>query len=775
MDAILPKIKADVTSRPLITLLILVTIIAASTLLTLALATLMNLSGPYDKSFAELNGAHLWLYFNRERIRARDIEWIESLPEVAASTGVQYSVQSRVRIHDTRVLSSLRVMPEEQPAVNRLLLQQGRYLAPRRFELLANEDFNFFYQISLDESVGVTGADGKEIYLPVSGFTYNPMWDTYRSVQPPYLYLSEKTLRELFPDESTWEWSLGLRLADPEAVDQVLNQIKEKLRSEAVEAHTDWRDVRTSAIFEAQLNFVFLGAFSFFAILATILVVASSISAIVLAQFKQIGMLKAIGFTQNQILWLYLGQYLFLSLIGSLCGLGLGILLAPLALDSVAVSLNTTFQSPLNFMLAALVFSIVPGVVVLACLGAAYRGARANIIKAIAIGAEAPQPKLATGTQWAAQLGLPILMVLGFNDLLARPFRSFLTGLNLTIGVMGVVFGLAINETLEAYMADPSLLGIVYDAIVTRDETGDSRTQHLLRTAPGVEAFYGEQLVDAETLGGQSFQIRAVEGNVAAFPIKIAEGRFFQPDAYEAIAGQGLLDWLGLQVGDELTLTLEDKEHKPLTWRIVGRYAEPSNAGQMLMLGLPTATRAVKHLSPTTYYLKLSPAANVTQLKHHLQPGREADLTLTLVDKIIPWSVLYLQVGLFGLAVILIGMALVNVFNTSLLAVQEKLRAVGVLKTLGMTPGQVVTMVNTSTGFLGLLATLAGIPLGLVFTKGILTSLAQAYGIGEVNVTLNYLYVLLLIPLMVAVSMIGSLIPARQAANVSIVRVLRNE
>ena len=92
MDAILPKIKADITSRPLISFLIVVTIVAASMLLTLALATLMHLNASYDKTFAELNGAHLWLYFKPERIRSRDIERIETLPGVIASTGVQYSM-----------------------------------------------------------------------------------------------------------------------------------------------------------------------------------------------------------------------------------------------------------------------------------------------------------------------------------------------------------------------------------------------------------------------------------------------------------------------------------------------------------------------------------------------------------------------------------------------------------------------------------------------------------------------------------------------------------
>jgi putative ABC transport system permease protein len=165
------------------------------------------------------------------------------------------------------------------------------------------------------------------------------------------------------------------------------------LRSGAIESHTDWRDVRDSAIFEARLSFVFLGAFSLFAALATVLVVSSSISSTVLSQFKQIGILKAIGFTQNQILILYLGQYFVLSLIGSPLGLLLGIALSPLPLRSVAASLSTTFQPPVNLLLIALVLSIIPSIVIAAALGSAYRGAKANTIKAIAVGGEAPPKK----------------------------------------------------------------------------------------------------------------------------------------------------------------------------------------------------------------------------------------------------------------------------------------------------------------------------------------------------------------------------------------------
>lgn len=776
MDVIFQKIKADIGSRPLISGLIVVTVMAATTLLTMALATLMNIHGPYDKSFTALNGAHLWLYFDRDKVRARDVALIESLPEVVASTGLQYSAQSRVLIGDARVLSSLRTIPTETPKVNRLLIQKGRYLEPRQLEILANEDFNYFYQLEIGDAVTVTQADGKEVALPVAGLTFNPMWDTYRNVQPPYLYLSEDTLRELFPDETTWEWSIGLRLSDPEAVDETLELIKSNLRPDTIDKHTNWQDVRTSAIFETQLNFIFLAAFSFFATLATILVIASSIGSIVLSQFKQIGVLKAIGFTQRQILVLYLGQNLLLSLIGCLMGLILGMLMAPLALDNIAASLNTTRQNLFDLRLIGLVLTIIPGIIILASLGAAYRGAKANTIKAIAIGAEAPQRKTFWGIKLASRLGLPMTVILGLEDIFARPWRAGLTGLNLTLGVIGIVFGLTLNETLATYKANPKLLGIVYDAVVTREETSDGRAQHLLKTAPYVEAFYGEQLVDVETEDGQTFQIRAVEGDLAPFSIKMSEGRFFQANSHEAIAGQGFLDWLGLKVGDEITLILEDERSRPIAWRIVGQYPEPSNAGQMMMVSLPAAARTIKHLKPTGYYLKLSQQADIDQLKQYLEPNpRHADLTLTLVKDAIPWSILYLQVAIFVLAIILIGIALINVFNTSLLAVQEKLRVVGILKTLGMTPAQVIAMVNTTAGFLGLLAVLLGIPLGLAFTKALLTLLSTNFGVSEVTISLNVFYVLLLAPLMIVISMAGSFIPGRWAARLAIVHVLRRE
>jgi len=775
MNAIWQKIKADLFHRRVVSILIICTIAVAATLLTLALSTLMNLGGPYDRIFEEVNGAHLWLFFKPGRAATTDIHQIESLPGVAGSTGWQYSYDTQARIHDARVWVTLRVVPLEQPTIHRYYLLDGRAILPNAREIMAEKFFVDTYKMRVGDTITITRSDGRDVNLPVIGSAYDVMYDTYRSDQSPYLYVSESTLISLFPDKAAWGRSLGLRLSDPEKVNEVLAEVEAMRSLKFIESHTDWQDVKESAIFEGQLASVFLIAFSLFAILATVLIILSVVSSTILSQIKQIGILKALGFTGGQILLLYTGQYTVLSLIGTALGFALGLALAPVPMQAITASLNTTYLPSFSFLLVLLVFCIIPGVTILAALGASSRGARANIIKSIAVGAEAPLKKMFWGARLAETLGAPIVLVLGLNDIFVRPLRSVFTGLNLMLGVTGIVLGLALLDTVDSFRNNPALVGIPYDAIVTRQQVSDSLARRLLEKAPGVEAFYGEIQTKAWTLDEKAFTLRAVEGGLDSFPFHIPEGRFFQPGSNEAIAGKGLLDWLGLRIGDTLTIRLEEKDGSAVTVVIVGTYPEPSDAGQRLMLNLSSISRLVKRNDPNAYYLKLSPGADVDAIRSYLSPRRESDLNLVVIKEVVPDSIIYLQVAIFALSGILIIIAIVNVFIMSLLTAQEKLRVIGVLKTIGMTPAQVVRMFNITAGSLGMLAVLFGVPFGLVITKNLFIAVTNSLGFGQISVSINLTQTLLLIPFIVIFSVMGSYIPARWAAQLYIVKILRNE
>jgi putative ABC transport system permease protein len=331
---------------------------------------------------------------------------------------------------------------------------------------------------------------------------------------------------------------------------------------------------------------------------------------------------------------------------------------------------------------------------------------------------------------------------------------------------------LTLASTLDTYRANPALLGIVYDAAVTRDRTSDRRTQQILASAPGVAAMYSELMVEAETATGESFSVRAVEGALDAFPFPIIAGRRFDPDHYEAMAGRGLLDWLGLEVGDTVTVTFADGAGRPVAWTIVGQYAEPTHLGQVMMVGAPLVSRWVKGREPVTYLLKVDDHYSHDTLQSYLAQRTQGDLSLIFAEQALPDTVAHLQLAIYGLSAILIGIALINVFNTSLLSTREKVRTIGILKTVGMTPAQVVVMVNTTAACLGIAAATVGAPLGVVFTGAVLAWLARSYGFGTVNVTFNPLTALLLLPAMLLVSLIGSVVPSLQAARASIISVI---
>lgn len=775
MDPVWQKIFADLLRRRAISVLIICAIIVAAILMTLALSTLMNIGRPYDLLFAELNSAHLWLHFTPERVNSAHINHIESLPDVVASTGRQYNYNTTIRTKGERLGVSLRVISEEQPEVHRLMLVEGRFPVPDAEEILFEKFPADFYQVSIGDNVTITNTDGEEVAIPVVGIVYDPMYDTYRNSQPPYLFLNEDTLRRLYPDKETWEWSLGLQLADPDSVEETVAEIESMRGINFIESYTDWQDAKESSIFGAQLTFVFLSAFSFFAILATILIVVSVVSSTVLSQIRQIGILKAIGFTGRQISSLYTIQYAILGVIGSTLGFALGLYLAPLPMQTVTASLGTNFRPPFSFLLMALVFIIIPGCTTLGAGVAARRGVNANIIKSIAVGAEAPLHKLFWGARLAGWLGAPMPFVLGLNDTFARPVRTLLTGLNLTLGVMGIVFGLVLSDTIQTYRENPALLGVVHDATVTWNESSDGRVQRILEGAKDVDAFFGETRLQVRTPEDHDFQLRAVNGAYWEFPFLITEGRLFQPETNEAIVGRGLIDWLGLELGDSLTLTLEDNDRHSVTWTIVGIYPEPADAGQRMIVGMASASNLDRHIAPDTYYLKLDLGADTNALRSYLEPNKDSDLSLNLVEEAIPSSVIYLQLAIFLLGGVLIGVAGVNVLITSLLATQEKLRVVGILKAVGMVPSQVVTMISTAAGVLGFLAVLIGIPGGLVLTDGILSTLSNYYGFGLVHVSLDKWSMALVVPIIMIVSMAGSYIPARWASRMSIVRVLRQE
>ncbi len=78
------------------------------------------------------------------------------------------------------------------------------------------------------------------------------------------------------------------------------------------------------------------------------------------------------------------------------------------------------------------------------------------------------------------------------------------------------------------------------------------------------------------------------------------------------------------------------------------------------------------------------------------------------------------------LSLLLSTVAALGVFNTVVLNVRERRRDLGMLKSIGMTPRQVVAMVLTSMALVGVVGGVLGIPLGVLAHRYIVPAAADA-------------------------------------------------
>ncbi len=128
---------------------------------------------------------------------------------------------------------------------------------------------------------------------------------------------------------------LELQLADREASGAFVDDVRRRYRPDQVEAW-DWRQDRQDVIDRTSTSSVVLGSASLAALLAVGFIVANAIGGRILASRRDIGLLKAAGFTPGGVTALFVVENLILAGAASVVGTAMGIALSPLMLEPTA-------------------------------------------------------------------------------------------------------------------------------------------------------------------------------------------------------------------------------------------------------------------------------------------------------------------------------------------------------------------------------------------------------------------------------------------------------
>src|SRR2546429_2706073 len=245
-----------------------------------------------------------------------------------------------------------------------------------------------------------------------------------------------------------------------------------------------------------------LSAFSIFALAATLAIVATLVTGIVISAYREIGIMKAIGFMPAEVVGVFALQIVIPALAACMLGIPLATIVSqPLLANSshaLGLSYTPSFSIGMDLMILAAGLLVVATAATLPAL-------RAGLLKPIAAIAKASAPRGAGGRLLrtsAARAHLPRPVVLGIGDALARPLRAVLTLVTVLLGVATVVVAVGLPRSFLLINNSATGAGD-YQGVVTRTSAyPDSEVMRVLEAQP--------ETARGVAIGGQNITLPGV-------------------------------------------------------------------------------------------------------------------------------------------------------------------------------------------------------------------------------------------------------------------------
>ncbi len=534
-----------------------------------------------------------------------------------------------------------------------------------------------------------------------------------------------------------------------------------------------------------------MSVMSLLAIVLSGLLVANTIAALLTQQIKQIGVMKAIGARMSQIA----GMYVLLVVCFGLLALLPAVPLATVAMQGfvgvIAELVNfdvREIRMPLAAVgLQAAMSMLVP---VLAAVGPIFAGTRTTIREALDPNSGASG--YGTGViDWLLQRvrRLPRPVLLSLRNVFRRKVRLATTLITLTLGGAIFISVFSVRYSLLQTSEDFTTSLYNYDVHVFLERT--YRTSYLTMQAervPGVITAEGQvqtsvRRVLSDDTEGESVNLIAVPPDTVTMEPQIIRGRWLLPaDETAVVVSTGLLNENpDLALGDEIVLEIENQDHR---WRIVGvmpaigdaswAYANYDYYGRItndvdqasyLRVVAEGDTLAEQEAIAATLEAHFKRAGINVLYTETTEQLREQDQEVigVMIASLLAMAVLVALVGGLGLA------------GTMSLNVIERVREIGVMRSIGASDGKVLLVFLVEGLFIGVLAWSLGAVVALPASK----LMSDGMGMLLFSMPLSFTFaldgVLLWLILSIIVAAGASYFPARSATRISVREVLSHE
>lgn len=779
MKPVLTKALSDVRRHRLQSLVVFVISGLAIAVGAMGGTLLTQSSSPYDRAFSELAGPQLIVVFDGRRATRDQVVATASLADVTASAGpwviaIVPFEKGTTHLSTTSSFNTqtvLTLLGRDSPGgtLDRVDLVRGRWVQSPG-EIVVTRAYADQNSLSVGDRITALATAARP-GLTIVGEAV----DVDPRPSRAWVWSSQVASLKAAETPPSYQMSYRFRSAASRAdIRADVKAIEAAVPSDGISGYDSYLDFRDNFKFNTSLILTFLLAFSAMALASVAVIVANVVTGAVLASYREIGIMKAIGFTPRQVVMVFVLTMLLPAFAAAVIAVPLGALASKPLLDQAAAAMSLPPASPL--VPAVDVLALVLGLAVVAAAAAlpAWRAGRLGAVTAITSGTS---PSGRWSASFHGSLGwwrLPRSLVMGIGDAFARPVRAGLTAIAILVGVATLVFAIGLYTAILKFndLFGPAN-GTAYQVTVSRfGGYSDGAATALLKEQPESNVIIGFQQLQAP-VPDQPEPVNAVifQGDSSRLGFNLAKGRWFaQPG--EAVISSVLnpYHWV---VGQTVDVRMGGQV---LRTRIVG------SCYCWLNLGMDWATynTAVPDAQPTNYIVQLRPGANAAAYVKRVSAA-EPDFVFAQVNQSGSGGNIedILNAMVAALALILGAIAGLGVFNALLLTTRERARDIAILKALGMTPRQVSAMVTASACVLGVTGALLGIPAGIVLYDYLIDAMARlanfTTSISAITGHINTVQLVVVGLAGVLVAVLGASLPARWAARAPVVSMLNLE
>jgi len=752
---------AGLRSRPWQTAVLLLVVTIAATGITAGLDQQRGAAARWDEVFGEVNGAHVVVYSSQ----GLALDEIADDPVVAETAGPFHTIDATLIFGAVDSDLDIRGIGPTLPTITKPLLTDGRWLVDDdRTGIVLDRAFALDRGISVGDQIRIVTERGDSGF-EVVGLAVDTVDCLYPQCDPGRSWALPSVLDEIGGED---EGVISMiRVTNPADAPRFAGELQGRYPEE-ISFVLDWQDTRDDVLVTNLFFGLFLAIFGAVLLGTAGLVVASTVTARMFAKYREIGLLKSIGFTPRSLTAFTMFENLAIGLVGTVFGWLAGALLAPALQLRIAEVLDPggAGLSAGSLLITAV---IVLSIIAVSTALPAWRAGRVPTSQAITRGSAPPGNRPSIAARAAGRVGFGPVGMTGIKNAFARPFRTIFTIATLTLSVLAGVIAIGMNATIDAITTDPARTGDPWDVLATTDALEPAELEAILDTTPEVANWYSAaQRGVADDHG--TITARALGGDLESTSFKIGAGRMLAA-ADEAVVGHALLDRLGIEVGDRATVTLSGES---VTFTVVGWFATMEDSGEILLFHLDGLRNVEANAQPSGWFAEAAPDTTTDELSAALADATNGQATLRILEPFDDLDAFQVAFAIITVLVLMVG--LVNLISSTMQMMQERTRDVAVLKAIGFTPRQVITSVVLGASALAVASVLIGGLLAVPLYTGLMDSLGVALGAGPgFGVSPGVVAVIALLAFIVAATAAFAALAARRPARANVADVLRDE